>query len=141
MITILLGFLIWAALHSFTAGRAKPIVRQRFGERAYRLVSLRLQRVCRHHNCADLWLVYEHRTVIWAIPSQWIPVSVTVEIVGVVGFVAAMIRSTGTLQDEPVARISPERHCRLRRAAPGGLWGWCAILCIFLTAGNPTSRS
>jgi methanethiol S-methyltransferase len=88
MIIVLLGMLIYAVLHSFMAGsHLKDLIRNQFGERVYHgLYRIGYNFIAGVTLLPILFWVYRgSQTVIWSLPDGWLPVTLLLQAIGLIG--------------------------------------------------------
>jgi len=92
---IALGFVVWAVIHSVLADyRLKARFRQRFGDRAYRWYRLGYNAFASLSFILVLlayWLLPDR--LLWALPSPWGWVMRGIQLVGLVGLIAAVFET------------------------------------------------
>ena len=97
MIELLFAFVVWAVLHSFTAGpRAKAAYRQRFGERAYRGTYRIIYNLISGLTLVPVIYLLATRlpeVVIWSVPMPFRILNYILQITGALGLLVALLQT------------------------------------------------
>lgn len=97
MIELLFAFVVWAVLHSFTAGpRAKAAYRQRVGERAYRGTYRIVYNLISGFTLLPVLYLLATRlpdVVIWSVPMPFRILNYILQIIGALGLLVALLQT------------------------------------------------